>query len=270
MTNTETTTSEAVDRGRTCPGCHANYGERSKYARDHSRVYCFAADCTVREETLEAQTAHLPEWRIVPQPREHVITDEEHRAWCRAGCPMTDAEIAAGRPSSRVRKTNQGDDDMSKTTKTDSTPRVTPTVRYYRDGQAVTDSVNKLSTIAYHFTKGIDGDARRISSGALRALLVKLGVTEPETTTWHVRLPNGVALGAVVPGDKLPAAPAGGPKTSTSTTKAAASKTGAKRQPAKAAGTKKAASQPRRPAAKRTASKGTGAAKRTSTKRTAA
>lgn len=117
--------------------------------------------------------------------------------------------------------------------------RVAPTVRYTRNGEPVTDSVNKLSTIAYHFTRGIASkQSKRLSAADFRKLLTKLGVTDPEHTTWQVELPNGVVIGAVAPGDKAPAAPKAKPAAKVAPVKKAA--------PAKRPAAKK-------PAAKRTA-----------------
>lgn len=78
-------------------------------------------------------------------------------------------------------------------------PRAEQTVRLFHDGKPMPDSQNKLSSVAYYYTKGIGGDdVERIGVGELRDLLAKAGVSEPTTTAWEVTLPNGVTLAAKV------------------------------------------------------------------------
>lgn len=70
------------------------------------------------------------------------------------------------------------------------------TVTFTKDGKAVGTSQQRLSSMAYWYTKGIDGDTPRVSVARFREVLAELGVTEPETTTWAVTLPNGIKIGA--------------------------------------------------------------------------
>lgn len=70
------------------------------------------------------------------------------------------------------------------------------TVTFTKDGKPVGTSQQRLSSMAYWYTKGIDGDAPRVSVARFRVILAGLGVTEPETTTWAVELPNGIKIGA--------------------------------------------------------------------------
>lgn len=77
-------------------------------------------------------------------------------------------------------------------------------VQFYKNGRAVNPGDNCLSSLAWFFTKGIDGD-RRLKSAELRALLTeKLGHGELESTSWDLLLPNGITLSARVPGDEPP------------------------------------------------------------------
>lgn len=71
------------------------------------------------------------------------------------------------------------------------------TVTFTKDGKAVGTSQQRLSSMAYWYTKGIDGDSPRVSVARFREVLAELGVTDPETTTWAVTLPNGIKIGAV-------------------------------------------------------------------------
>lgn len=68
-------------------------------------------------------------------------------------------------------------------------------VRLYHDGKAMPDSQNKLSSVAYYYTKGIDKKADRIGVGALVKLLEKSGA-DLASGKWSVKLPNGVVLSA--------------------------------------------------------------------------
>ncbi len=80
--------------------------------------------------------------------------------------------------------------------KATTTPRVAQSVDYFHDGKACPASQNRLSSLAWYYTKGIDGDEPRISAAALVILLKKAGVENPTTTAWKVELPNGVTLQA--------------------------------------------------------------------------
>lgn len=84
-----------------------------------------------------------------------------------------------------------------------STPRVTTdkSLRFGKvleDGtrKGLSDQNNRFSDLAWNYTKGIDGDAPRISAKDLRALLAENGITEPTTTEWTFKLSNGITIGA--------------------------------------------------------------------------
>ncbi len=74
------------------------------------------------------------------------------------------------------------------------------TVRFFRDGKPVKDSSNKVSCLAYQYTRGVDGDRARISTDELKALLSDAGIDDLATTAWEHKLPNGVTIGAVKEG----------------------------------------------------------------------
>lgn len=79
---------------------------------------------------------------------------------------------------------------------TSTTPRQAQTVDFSHDGKACPPSQNRLSSLAWYYTKGIDGDEPRISAAALTALLAKAGIDEPNAKAWTHTLPNGVKLSA--------------------------------------------------------------------------
>lgn len=78
----------------------------------------------------------------------------------------------------------------------------TQTVRLFHDSKPMPDSQNKLSSVAYYYTKGIGGEkVARITTDALRTLVAKesgVAVDDLATTAWSVKLPNGVKLSAKV------------------------------------------------------------------------
>jgi hypothetical protein len=69
-------------------------------------------------------------------------------------------------------------------------------VQYTKDGSPISASQNKLSSMAYWYTGGIDGDAPRVSTARFLELLQELGVEDPRQPGWEVTLPNGKKLGA--------------------------------------------------------------------------
>lgn len=132
--------------------------------------------------------------------------------------------------------------------------RVAPSVRWTHNGEPVTDSMNKLSTMAYFFTKDLGGKgSKRIGAADFRKVLAKLGVEDPEHTTFEVTLPNGITVGAVHNGTG-PATRADKPTKRTpakaTPAKSTTKRTTAKAAPAKKSTTKKAA--PAKRATKRT------------------
>lgn len=111
---------------------------------------------------------------------------------------------------------------------------------FYKDGKPL--ARHNLSFAAWSATKGIGGEGvARIGVVELKAVLAKAGVAEPETTSFSVKLPNGVVLAAEMPGSPLTAAQkAVPPKATAPAKKAPAKATSATKAPTKAT-TKKAA-----------------------------
>lgn len=76
-------------------------------------------------------------------------------------------------------------------------------VRFHRGPDAdhlrpMTDSQNKVASLAYYHTAGINDGEPRIPTEQLRMLLAAAGVDDPEGVPWGpVTLPNGVVLKAV-------------------------------------------------------------------------
>lgn len=142
-----------------------------------------------------------------------------------------------------VAKHDNGGAETTKTRRSGGAPRAVPNVRYNRKGVDVKDSMNKLSTIAYFFSGRIESpDSKRLGAKAFRELLVKLGVANPETSTWSVELPNGEIIGATVNGEKPAAvaastiAPAAKPAKAAPAKKAVAKKTTRGNRQSKATG----------------------------------
>lgn len=78
----------------------------------------------------------------------------------------------------------------------------TPTdVRFTHDGKLVSETQNKLSSVAWFYTKPLGKGGGRMKVNELKALLVELGVKDPNVAGWSVKLPNGVTLGAVKAGE---------------------------------------------------------------------
>lgn len=148
------------------------------------------------------------------------------------------------------------------------------TVRFFHDGRPMPDSQNKFSSLAWFFTKGVDGDSERVSTEALRSLVVKanegLDGANVEQAEWSITLSNGITLRAVTKGAKADrlvdkfeseqadrrSKRAAAKRTAKSTTKkaTAAKKAATKRStPAKRASTTAKRSTAKRPAAKKAA-----------------
>jgi len=73
----------------------------------------------------------------------------------------------------------------------------TPAVRFHHDGQPMPDSQNRLSSLAWGFTRGLDGERPRISVTDLRAVLADAGVSDVKSA-WSVKLANGITLSAKI------------------------------------------------------------------------
>jgi hypothetical protein len=79
-----------------------------------------------------------------------------------------------------------------------ATPDTRPAVRFHHDGQPMPDSQNRLSSLAWGFTRGLDGERPRISVTELRKLLADAGVPDPKSAPWSVKLANGITIAAKV------------------------------------------------------------------------
>lgn len=70
-------------------------------------------------------------------------------------------------------------------------------LRFHRNGRPLASSRgSQFACLAYFYTKGVDGNRPRITTGELRAILTAAGITDPTTTEWEHTLPNGVTLSA--------------------------------------------------------------------------
>lgn len=118
-----------------------------------------------------------------------------------------------------------------------TTPK--PSVVFVCDGRLMPKGQDRLSSVAYQYTRKIGGDdVRRITTEQLRALLAELGVADPKAAPWKVKLPNGAVIEC-----KLGTAPAA-PEPSARKAPAA-KKVAAAPRPAKAAKAKKSAAKKR-------------------------
>lgn len=116
-------------------------------------------------------------------------------------------------------------------------------IQYSHDGKAMPASQNKLSSMAYYFTKGIDGDTARVSTERFIELLTKGGASDPRSSNFSVNLSNGITISAVVAGTVASAAPKAAPKAPAAKKATANKKASAKRdvtpQPKKVSRTRK-------------------------------
>jgi hypothetical protein len=69
---------------------------------------------------------------------------------------------------------------------------------FYHDGKPMPASQNKLSSVAWSFTKGVVDGKDRLSTTELVDYLKSKGVAEPANSAWSVELPNGITLSATV------------------------------------------------------------------------
>lgn len=89
----------------------------------------------------------------------------------------------------------------AKTTEAEKPKKEKPVLQYYHDGQPISPYQNKLSSIAYWYTKGIDDGKPRIPAKRFMALLIALGVENPRAQAFSVELPNGIVISATVQKD---------------------------------------------------------------------
>lgn len=71
-------------------------------------------------------------------------------------------------------------------------------VQFTHDGKAIAASQNKLSSVAWFYTKPLGNGGGRMITSQLKALLASKGVDDPFTPGWSVKLDNGITIGAVV------------------------------------------------------------------------
>jgi hypothetical protein len=102
---------------------------------------------------------------------------------------------------------------------------VRSTLRYVKNGRRIADGGNRLSSMAFHFTKGIDPKNDKLTVDELRVLLTKKhGITDLSEPWGPVTLSNGVTLQLVDEANGLWVNEAK-PKSSTSKPKTATTKT---------------------------------------------
>lgn len=77
-------------------------------------------------------------------------------------------------------------------------------VQFWHDGKIVSPTQNKLSSVAWFYTKGIGAGGGRLKVGELKALLARDGVADPHKAGWSVKLSNGITIGTVKKGDPVP------------------------------------------------------------------
>lgn len=71
-------------------------------------------------------------------------------------------------------------------------------VQFTHDGKPIAVSQNKLSSVAWFYTKPLGDHGGRMSTSQLKALLASEGVDDPFTPGWSVKLDNGITIGAIV------------------------------------------------------------------------
>lgn len=121
-------------------------------------------------------------------------------------------------------------------------------IHFTHDGKLVSATQNKLSSVAWFYTKPLGAGGGRLKVGELRELLRTLGVEDPMKPGWSVKLANGITLGSVVAG-ATPAPVEKQAKLAAPEKVAAAKKSTAKKT------AKSTAAAARKPAAKKTAPK---------------
>jgi len=75
--------------------------------------------------------------------------------------------------------------------------RAAVAVQFFHDGRPLPASQNKLSTVAYDYTKGIKADSPRLTTNELRVLLAERGIDDPNEPGWECMLPNGIVLSTI-------------------------------------------------------------------------
>lgn len=69
-------------------------------------------------------------------------------------------------------------------------------IRYYHDDKPMPDSQNKMSSVAYYFTKGLEDGKARLGTKDFVTLLNTVGVQDVSAVPWTVTLANGVVVSA--------------------------------------------------------------------------
>lgn len=123
-------------------------------------------------------------------------------------------------------------------------------VRYFHNGKPVSNAQNRLSSVAWHYTKGISPTGKaspsheRLSAKEFYALLSKLGIKDPKSAPWKVTLPNETVIEAKFDTSVPVKAPRASSKASKSSSTKNVDRVEAKKAEAKAAREAKAAGQP--------------------------
>lgn len=89
-------------------------------------------------------------------------------------------------------RTQQRANGSSTSTSTPRVPKMTG-LRFFHDDKPQPDNQNKLSTMAYDYTRKVDGDTPRVSTARLREILAGLGIDDA-AKPFKCTLPNGVVL----------------------------------------------------------------------------
>lgn len=102
----------------------------------------------------------------------------------------------------------------SKRTSTSSTKTPKSKLQFTKNGKPV--SSVSLSAVAYDFTSSIaalsSASSKRLTTSEFRAWLVVQGISDPDSSAWSVKLPNGDVLAAVLADQPTPAEPVVEPK----------------------------------------------------------
>lgn len=225
---------------------------------------------------LEAIDASTPEGRVkriaaAKSEAAALKAYEREQKGDRPATPNLDAMNAAYDPQSgRAAKTR------TRKPRADKPARAitTPGLRWYHDGKPMPDSQNKLSSVAWYYTKGVGhADSPRLTSGEFKALLAKAGIADPTAVEFTHVLTNGITISTKILAAtarpvpiEIPAPPAA---TTKATRKAPAPKSPAKTAtptkatPAKRQVTPLPKSTPKKAAPKKPAAKSTTPARRT-------
>lgn len=186
---------------------------------------------------LEAIDASTPEGRVkriaaAKSEAAALKAYEREQKGDRPATPNLDAMNAAYDPQSgRAAKTRARKPRADKPARTITTPGL----RWYHDGKPMPDSQNKLSSVAWYYTKGVGhADSPRLSSGEFKALLAKSGIADPGAE-FTLKLSNGITISTMILAATARPVPIEIPAAAPAATTKAARKTPAPKSPAKTA-----------------------------------